>query len=225
MTTLQIPPSYTDALQQTSILALTGRPGVGKDACAAVLAQSLGYRTIAFADLLRREVAAAWRVDERMLTDRPTKEWAIPALAAGMCAESGFLTWCAEGGESLHTARSPRWALQNWATWRRRFDPDYFARPVGQWILREMRAGWRNFVVTDLRFGNELAMVQAIGARVIRVHRQEVTGLADDTAFHESERSQVQIPADFDIVNDGTLQALASAVLACPLVHMQKCAA
>ena len=65
-------------------------------------------------------------------------------------------------------------------------------------------------------------MLQAIGAKVIRVHRQDAAGLADDTAFHESERSQLRIRADFDIENDGTLQALASAVMACPFVAEQK---
>lgn len=201
-----------------SIIALTGRPGVGKDACAQVLVDHRNYHSIAFADLLRREVAEAWRVDERMLTDRVTKEWGVPAFAAGMCSEPGFIAWCAGCEESLHTPRSPRWALQNWATWRRRFDPDYFVRPVGRWILRERGTGWYHFVVTDLRFENEHRMLRAMGAKVVRIHRQEVTRLADDTAFHESERSHTRIRADFDISNEGTLQALADEVLACPFV-------
>ena len=65
------------------LIALTGRAGAGKDSVAATLVRHRNYRTIAFADALRAEIAAAWRIDPRMLQDPATKEWDIPALAVG----------------------------------------------------------------------------------------------------------------------------------------------
>lgn len=200
------------------LIALTGRPGVGKDACAQVLQQQLGYRTIAFADALRKEVAAAWQVDERMLTHHQTKEWPILAMAPGMCSDPEFLAWCGSVHGRLQEPRSPRWAMQAWATWRRESDPYYFLKVVALWIGRQTGLGFTKLAITDLRFANELTMVREHGGRVIRVHRRDATQLNDDTAAHESEQFHHEIQADADIVNDGSLDALAEAVLSCPLV-------
>ena len=105
-----------DPNRKPLIIALTGRPGAGKDSIADVLAPQQGFARIAFADALRREVCEAWRIDLRMLTDRPTKELELPALAAGMCSDPAFMRWVADGGDSLTAPRSPRWALQRWAS-------------------------------------------------------------------------------------------------------------
>lgn len=196
------------------ILALTGKPDVGKDTVARFLAPAQGFQTIAFADKLREEVAEHWRVDIRMLTDRATKEWPIPALAAGMCSAPGFLRWIVDGGESLTEPRSPRWALQNWASYQRRTVPDYYARVVERWIRRQIGSGWNRLVVSDLRDPVEEAMLRHLGAKVVRIHRPDATPLQGDTALHISEQHH-RIKADADIVNDGSLQALAEAALVC----------
>ena len=196
------------------IIALTGRPGVGKDSIGDVLAPQQGFARIAFADALRREVAEAWRIDLRMLTDRPTKELELPALAAGMCSDPAFMRWVADGGDSLTAPRSPRWALQRWASFKRRFMPDYYARIVERWIGRQLGSGWNRIVVTDLRDPVEEAMLRRLGAKVVRVHRPELAALPSDTAMHVSEQHH-RIKADADILNDGSLQALADATLEC----------
>ena len=196
------------------IIALTGRPGVGKDSIGDVLAPQQGFARIAFADALRREVAEAWRIDLRMLTDRPTKELELPALAAGMCSDPAFMRWVADGGDSLTAPRSPRWALQRWASFKRRFMPDYYARIVERWIGRQLGSGWNRIVVTDLRDPVEEAMLRRLGAKVVRVHRPELAALPSDTAMHVSEQHH-RIKADADILNDGSMQALADAVLEC----------
>lgn len=200
----------TPSPQRTLVLALTGKPDVGKDSVALALAQH-GFISIAFADALRREVAEAWRVDERMLTERTTKEWPIPALAAGMCSVPSFLHWCVTGGESLQTPRSARWVLQRWASYQRRFDPPYYARIVERWIQRQLGTGHRRIVVTDLRDPVEEGMLRRFGAVVVRVHRPDAAQLAPDTAEHVSEQHE-RIEADADIVNVGSLQSLAETV-------------
>lgn len=196
------------------IIALTGRPGAGKDTIADVLAPQQGFARIAFADALRREVCEAWRIDVRMLTDRATKEWPIPALAAGMCSDPAFMRWIADGGDTLTEPRSPRWVLQRWASFKRRFIPDYYARVVERWIGRQLGCGWNRIVVTDLRDPVEWAVLARLGAKVVRVHRPDLAALPADTAAHDSERHH-RLEAHADITNDGSLQALADAAVEC----------
>ena len=203
-----------DPNRKPLIIALTGRPGAGKDSIADVLAPQQGFVRIAFADALRREVAEAWRIDLRMLTDRPTKELELPALAAGMCSDPAFMRWVADGGDSLTAPRSPRWTLQRWASFKRQFTPDYFASIVERWIRRQLGSGWTRIVVTDLRDPVEEAMLRRLGAKVVRVHRPELAAMPADTAMHVSEQHH-RIKADADILNDGSMQALADAVLEC----------
>jgi hypothetical protein len=201
-----------------SLIAFTGKPGAGKDSAAAVLVNHCRFRSIAFADALRREISAAWRIDERMLTHRPTKELPIPALAVGMCGDPAFIIWCVDAGESLHAPRSPRWVLQQWATFQRRWRPNCYADIVARWIRREAALGFQRFAITDLRDPVELHALLALGMplRVVRVHSRAASTLAPDTAVHISERHH--IPGDLDLCNDGSLQALAEAVLQLPPV-------
>lgn len=211
-------------MKKPLIIALTGRPGVGKDSIADVLAPQQGFVRIAFADALRREVCEAWRIDVRMLTDRHTKELPLPAMAAGMCSAPAFMRWVADGGDSLTEPRSPRWALQRWASFKRRFIPDYYARIVERWIGRQIGCGWDRIVVTDLRDPVEETMLRRLGVQVVRVHRPELAALPADTAMHVSEQHH-RIQADADILNDGSLQALAEAALECVNALREGCAA
>ncbi len=211
---------------QPIVLALTGSAGAGKDSAATVLVNNLAFRTIAFADALRREICAAWRIDERMLTTRATKELPVPALAIGNCGEPGFTRWCYDAALSLHDPRSARWTMQQWGDYQRRYAPDHYAAIVAYWIEREASLGFRRFAVTDLRYPIELEALRrvTIGANlhVVRIHRQQPGELAGDTASHNSERAAATLPANFDLVNNDTLASLAEEVLALPpLRHLQ----
>jgi len=199
------------------LIALTGHAGAGKDTAASFLVSAAGFQSIAFADAVRREIAAAWRIDERMLTDRSTKEWPIPALAVGMCGAPGFMAWCNCSGLSLTEPRSARWVMQNWGGWMVRTNRDHYALIVAHWVRRQIGTGWRRLVVTDLRFPNEEATLRALAplakVQVVRVHRPGAgAALAADTAGHVSERID-RIRADLDITNEGTLAGLAEQVL------------
>jgi hypothetical protein len=193
------------------VLGLTGHPGSGKDSCAAAL-DAHGFRPIAYADALRHEVADAWRVDVRMLTDRVTKETALPALAIGMCGEPRFLHWAVFHGHSLHEPRSPRWVLQRWGTeFRRGQDPDYWVRQVERWIGRRTGLGHTRFVITDVRMDNEAALVRRLGGRLVRVHRPFGPPMAADTVGHSSE-GHTGLAVHAVIHNDGSLDALQAEV-------------
>lgn len=192
------------------LIGFTGAPGVGKDTCALLLQQGHGFRVNAFAEALRDEVAQAWHVDKRMLTDPATKELAIPAFAVGNCNDPSFIARMHELGESLHEARSARWALQRWATeYRRAMQPDYWVGAVERWIGNRRGLGMHRLALTDVRFPNEESMLRRHGGFIVRVHRPELAPrMARDTSAHISEQLQKGIAADADVVNDGDIDAL-----------------
>lgn len=193
------------------IIGLTGRPGSGKDSCAQALVP-YGFAAVAFADALRLEVAQAWQLDPRMLTDRATKEVAQPVLAIEHCTDARFLHWAAFHGHSLHAARSPRWLMQRWGSeFRRAQDPAYWVRQVEQWIAQQRGHGRQRFVVTDVRMPNEADLVRRLDGYVVRVHRPELPTMAADTAGHISEAHGTLL-VDAVIHNAGSLHALAGEV-------------
>ncbi len=197
------------------LIALTGRAGAGKDSVAATLVRHLNYKSIAFADALRAEIAEAWRIDPRMLQDHATKEWDVPALAVGMCGQPEFVKWRVHAfDDDLGEPRSPRWIMQRWGDWRRRADPDHYARIVVRWLGRQIGTGWSRLMVTDVRFANELAQINGFSgrARLVRVHRPDA-GRHSVHIQHASETELRYTPADVDLVNTGTLEDLVSATL------------
>lgn len=188
------------------LIALTGRAGAGKDSVAATLVRHRNYQTIAFADALRAEIAEAWRIDPRMLQDPATKEWAIPALAVGNCGDPGFVVFHEKDG--LTEARSPRWVMQRWGDYQKlKHGQAHYADIVMRWLRRQVASGWTRLLVTDLRFAVEHHRLRLASdrLRVVRVHRP---GLPATPATHASEREQVFITNDVDLVNDGTLEDL-----------------
>lgn len=191
------------------LIGLTGQPGSGKDSCAEALRRH-GYESIAFADAVRAEIAQAWRIDQRMLSDRPTKEWPLPALAIGMCGDPHFLHWAVYNGHSLHEPRSARWLMQHWGTeYRRGQDPEYWVRIVERWVRTRAGVGRNHLVVTDVRMANEAALVRGLGGAIFRVHRPELaSGLTAATIGHASEEQARLVQAAEVIHNDAGLDAL-----------------
>lgn len=189
------------------LIGLTGQAGAGKDSVAAVLCAG-GWHSIAFADALRIEVAAAWGIDPAQLSDRRHKEHDTPALCAGAAQNANWLRWIAVQGISLIQPRSPRWVMQQWGSFRRQADPLHFVRQVEYWVqYQRQKHGARRLVVTDVRLPNEVAALRRLDGRIVRVHRPDLPSLPVETAGHESER-HAEIDADGDIHNDGTLQEL-----------------
>lgn len=196
------------------LIALTGRAGAGKDSVAATLVRHRNYRTIAFADALREEIAAAWRIDARMLMDPATKEWDIPALALGMCGEPEFVKWRVHAfDDDLTDPCSPRWVMQRWGDWQRRSNPDHYADIVVAWLRRQVGTGWTRLLVTDVRFANELARLRDTSDRfrLVRIHRPD--GRPQPARAHASETELANVDADYDLLNTGSLEDLVSATL------------
>lgn len=192
------------------LLGLSGRAGAGKDTCAELLVRN-GFRSVAFADALRQEVAEAWRIDPRMLTDRSTKEWAIPALAVANCAEPMFIIAMAGLGHDLQAPRSARWILQRWGTeYRREADSGYWVARGLERIGRLRASGCHRICITDVRFFNEAETVQSLGGEVVQVARPELPVLEADAASHASEQA---LNCTAIVHNDGDMEHLYAELL------------
>jgi hypothetical protein len=192
------------------LIGLTGHASAGKDTVGALLAAT-GWQTIAYADGLRLEVADAWGIDGRLLTEPSTKNLAMPQLAAGMARHPNWVRWCMDHGHSLTLARSPRWCLQQWGSMRRADDPLHWVRPVMYWVQYQRQRGQQYLAVTDVRLDNEAAQLRAFNGAIVRVHRPGLATLPTDTATHESERHTL-LSADADIHNDADMPHLSAEV-------------
>ena len=193
------------------LIGLTGAVGAGKDETANILC-GMSFRRMAFADALRIEVAKAWGIDLREITDRAGKETATPSLAVKRCLHIDFGRWCRSEGIDRDPARSPRWVMQAWGSYRRADDRLYWVAMARRWIEYQRRGCDRfNLVITDVRMPNEAQMLRQAGGQLLRVHRPGLAALPADTVGHASEGHHL-LTADGDLHNDGDLQHLQAEV-------------
>lgn len=197
------------------IVGLAGHAGAGKDTCADILVSAHSFARLAFADALRTELAAAFGVDLRLFTERSTKEAPTYELALCRCADRTFvdLVMATSRGLTLDRALSPRWAMRLWGTeYRRKLSgADYWIVRAHEAIESLHRQGWRRIAITDVRFGNEAALVHSIGGEVWRVRRQCADAVPSP---HDSETEVDSIRPDRVIDNNShSTSALAYDVL------------
>lgn len=179
-----------------NVIGLCGAAGAGKDTVALALQ---GYRAIAFADSLYAEVAEAFGVTVEWLKRREFKEVAQDALALISCEDNAFAY-----DRLPHAPRSPRQILQWWGDYRRAQDPDYFVKKAYYTI-----DAYSNWVIPDVRFANEAALVRQLGGEIWQVVRP---GVAAGGTGHASDVDGSQFAPDRVIVNDGSLEDLQKCV-------------
>lgn len=165
------------------LIGLTGRAGAGKSTVAAYLEDQYGCCEIAFADpivnmlgalLADANISGAW------MTERALKELPTPL---------GF---------------SYRHLAQTLGTeWGRGLAPDFWVR-VAALRVQALQAGGDNVVISDVRFHNEAAFIQAHGGVVVRVLRQDLPHVRP----HASEAQVDHLPATTELLNFGSLATL-----------------
>lgn len=180
------------------LLAIHGAKASGKDTAAAWLAP-FGYRSISFADPMKRSLQAAMGLDDYHLFDPAGKEDVIPfwnVTARVLMQVFGTEVMQIALPDALRTQKQPAW-------WGR-----------GIWVERLRKtiaeAGSdAKLVVTDLRFRHEYEMLKDVGAVFWKVVRPGQAG-------GDAHASEAGLPDDlFDqvIANDGTLDDFHAHVL------------
>lgn len=172
------------------IIGLVGKRTAGKDTVGAYLVKEYSFERKAFADPLKRSVAA--------LFDIPFSE--IDRLKSD---EYGTVVSIAHTHEDEIKIYSFVEFLQRYGTESHR---GVFGNSF--WIDQTLPMGGfytgRKIVITDCRFKNEAERIQTLGGIIIRINRP---GL-DDKDRHSSETEQDEIKPDWIIVNDSDLQNL-----------------
>jgi hypothetical protein len=167
------------------LVGITGYATSGKDTLAAGLIEQLGFKKLAFADALRRDLTV---LDPIVAINEET---------------GGFirLHHCMADYNAAK-ARYPefRRLLQVYGTEvHRALDDDYWINRAAASIVAD---GTTGYVFTDMRFPNERS---GLGYDLtIRVERPGVGPLND----HASERYIGEMPVDIEILNDGTPEHL-----------------
>jgi hypothetical protein len=163
------------------LVGITGKAGAGKDTIADYLVREHGFTKLSFAGPLKAMLAAAGMPEP---ADRAVKELPV----------EGFdFTW-REAAQKLGTE------------WGRGLDPDIWAKVVEQQIetlAGEWRPSLSRFVLSDVRFENEAAMIRRLGGKVLHVTGRAVELGAN--AGHASEAGVAFAGGDIEINNSGDL--------------------
>jgi hypothetical protein len=169
------------------LLGLTGRKGSGKDTVAEILRREHGFHTLAFADPLKA-AARDWYGLSREQTDGPLAVKEAVDERWGLSPREIMQRLGTEVGRSIHRE-----------TWTR-------------YAMRRIDAAPGNWAITDCRFPNEASVIVFRGGFVVRIDRPGFgTGLHEG---HASERGVDEIRPDAVLLNDGTLDTLATRVAA-----------
>ena len=154
------------------IIGLTGKKGCGKSSVAAILSEKYGYEHISFAKPIKDMLSAIGFTD-RQLNDPIEKERVVPEYG-----------------------KSSRQFMQLLGT---EFGRCMIKESIWVTALEKQLISDENYVIDDVRFSNEAAMIHANGGKVVRVVRagQEM-GLVDS---HISESGLNSEQIDMEISN------------------------
>lgn len=190
------------------IIGTIGFIGSGKGTVADILVEKKGFTKLAFADAVKDATAAifGW---PRALLEGDTEE-------SRKFRETRDEWWSEKTGKYI----TPRYMLQLMGTEAGRdvFHPDL-------WILAlEKKLGmYKNVVISDVRFPNEIAFIQRMGGFVVRVKRgndpewydaalranlEGNTDLMADHPIHYSEWAWIGTPPDYQLDNISTKSSL-----------------
>lgn len=169
------------------IVVLCGRKESGKDVFASVAMRHFGFSRFRFAHPLKnmlRSCLADYGYDPdeiEMWIEGPFKETPCPAF----------------GGAT------PRWAMQTLGTeWRMGLNPPASEPMWAEHLARRISQRYaQNIVVPDYRLPEETDVVRRIHARTVRIIRPGKNG----PAAHRSETDIDNLPVEFELLNDGTV--------------------
>jgi hypothetical protein len=188
------------------IIGLCGLIGSGKGTMAEHLMRQHDFIGVSFAETLKDAAACIFGWDRDMLEgDTTESRYEREQIDEWWSERLGFET-------------SPRSMLQFMGTevMRNNLHPEIWAlatemRILGMEELFVRTAGRKpNFVISDVRFPNEIAMIRRNGGKIWHVRRGPLPEWfgKDDPSIHESERAWNREPMDAAIHNDGTIEQM-----------------
>lgn len=203
------------------IVGILGFIGSGKGTVGEILAEQ-GFLPLSFGSAVK-DVAATMFNWERSLLEGDTE-------FSRQYREQKDPYWSQEFGFEF----TPRKALQLIGTQVGRdiFHPDLWVIKTKQTMHMLMSQGMENFVITDVRFPNEIDMIHSEGGILIEVQRgiqphwMSVAGRANrgdlkaeqfmrNEGIHESEWKWIGHDIDYTIDNNGTKEDLKQKVVTC----------
>ena len=170
------------------IIGLCGEQGSGKSTVGTILVEKYGFHKIAFADVLKDVVASMFGWDRHLLEgDTPEgREW----------RETREEWWSEHLGMDL----TPRKALQMIGTNAMR---DGFHTDIWVYIVERQLEQYKNVVITDVRFSNEMKMIRKHGGHIVRIERT-----ISKTIEHKSEFEWRQMGVTHVIENNKNIDEL-----------------
>ena len=195
------------------IIGLTGKKNSGKDTAAKYLVENYGYERKAFADSLKKSVAALFEIPfEKVDEYKDDKGGTLPRVevvvdvASPTRDEDGNMADFGHG--TYQYSMSWREFLQRYGTESHReiFGYDFWVDQVLPYPHRDTESyslSKEKLVISDVRFDNEALRVREYGGWVVEIVRPS---LADVIDTHASE----QIPKpDYQIINlDNNMSSL-----------------
>ena len=171
-----------------TLVGLCGAAGSGKSTAGDILVDRHGFTSWAFAEPLRDMLSAAFEpagIDHRWLTEPGLKEQRIPDMGP-----------------------SGRELMQRFGTCGRDIDPCFWVRltsmALGLNDLPDSAPVHDRIVITDVRYPEEAAWIQALGGHVVLVDRPQ----AVPVRAHESEAHYRRLGHTAVIDNSGGLEQL-----------------
>jgi len=178
------------------ILGLSGAKGSGKDTVAAYLVKNHQFERKAFADPMKKSIAALFDIPFSEVDKLKNEDTCIVSLATYGPKNVGSYEWI-----KSHHDMTFRTLLQRYGTEAHRdvFGEDFwldYTLPVGGYYPG------RAIVVTDVRFANEANRVKELGGTNVMITRP---GFESE----EEHRSEVfDFNADLSIINNGDIDDL-----------------
>jgi hypothetical protein len=185
------------------IIAVCGFQGSGKDTIGSYLIRNHGFTKLSFAGILKDIVAVlfGWERDLLEGATIESRQW----------RETVDPWW----SNKLDMPKlTPRYVLQFFGTdlFRKYFHPDIWVICVEKQLSK-----YKNCVITDCRFPNEIAMLKSNGAKLFKVTKGQLpewfdsykSGVIEEPiGVHPSEYLWIRNTFDYEIKNETTIENL-----------------
>lgn len=173
--------------RKVGLIGFAGRKGSGKDLAAKLMIEEFGGSRVAFADELKECCGRIWNLTHEQL--------------------HGGLKEVVDDRWGL----TPREIMQRFGTEvARSIHPDTWIKNVIEVQIPSKVAFFGDratrFYISDVRFPNECAAIQAAGGHVIRIERPASSTLA--YSDHPSETEIDDLPVDAMVLNNGSIREL-----------------